>query len=259
HQWWGQQLLGANSQGTGTLHESLAQYSALMVMERELGRNAMPQVLNHEREWYLRGRAGERGAEPSLVRVERREYVYYHKGALAMYALRDMVGEAPLNLTLSRLLKQFAGGPPYATTYDLLSAFQAIVPAASVNDFAESFEQVVMFDAGLTEPVVTTQGSRKHHVRLDVTLRKTRTDSSGVEMVLPTDAWVDLAIYDDTATAPTIERRRITVSPMTLEFVRDRRPSRVVLDPFFKLLERNRDDNVQQLPVVGSSARSHRE
>ncbi|HKV12981.1 MAG TPA: ABC transporter permease subunit, partial [Thermoanaerobaculia bacterium] len=88
HQWWGQQLVGANVQGVGMLHETLAQYSALMVMENELGRQKMHRVLEYELDWYLRGRTGERGAEPPLALVERQEYVYYHKGALAMYALR---------------------------------------------------------------------------------------------------------------------------------------------------------------------------
>ncbi len=34
HQWWGHQVIGANVQGQTMLSESLAQYSALMVMER---------------------------------------------------------------------------------------------------------------------------------------------------------------------------------------------------------------------------------
>jgi hypothetical protein len=250
HQWWGHQLVGANSQGTGTLHETLAQYSALMVMEREVGRSAMPQVLNYEREWYLRGRGGERGAEPSLARVAREEYVYYHKGALAMYALRDMVGEAPLNRALSRLLTQFASAPPYATSDDLLYAIQSVVPTESTNDFTESFTRVVMTEAGLTEPVVIRQSSGRYELGVTFTMRKTRMDSSGVEKPSPLDTWVELAIYDDSTAPPTIERRRITASPTSWQFIRDRRPVRVVLDPFHKLLERNREDNEYRLPAV---------
>ena len=38
HQWWGHQVLGAAVQGESMLSESLAEYSALMVMERRYGR-----------------------------------------------------------------------------------------------------------------------------------------------------------------------------------------------------------------------------
>ena len=58
-------------------------------------------MLAYEHEWYLRGRGGERGMEPPLALAERQEYVYYHKGALAMHALRDAVGEERLNQALA--------------------------------------------------------------------------------------------------------------------------------------------------------------
>ena len=35
HQWWAHQVIGANVQGSTMIVESLAQYSALMVMEKE--------------------------------------------------------------------------------------------------------------------------------------------------------------------------------------------------------------------------------
>ena len=38
HQWWAHQVIGADCQGATMLSETLAQYSALMVMEKEYGR-----------------------------------------------------------------------------------------------------------------------------------------------------------------------------------------------------------------------------
>jgi ABC-2 type transport system permease protein len=38
HQWWAHQVWGANMEGATLLSETLAQYSALMVMEKEYGR-----------------------------------------------------------------------------------------------------------------------------------------------------------------------------------------------------------------------------
>jgi ABC-2 type transport system permease protein len=55
------------------------------------------EYLKYELDRYLRGRAGETRHEPPLSRVQREPYVWYQKGALVMYALRDYVGEEKLN------------------------------------------------------------------------------------------------------------------------------------------------------------------
>ncbi len=41
HQWWAHQECGANMQGSEMTVETFAQYSALMVMEHEYGRDIM--------------------------------------------------------------------------------------------------------------------------------------------------------------------------------------------------------------------------
>ena len=143
HQWWGQQLVAANARGAGMLHETLAQYSALMVAEREFGRQKLRRILEYERQWYRRGRAGERGEEPPLALVERQDYVYYHKGALAMYALREAAGEERINAALARYLARVAHqGPPYATAAGLLAELRLAMPADSAHLVEELFEKV---------------------------------------------------------------------------------------------------------------------
>jgi ABC-2 type transport system permease protein len=46
HQWWAHQVIGANVQGATLLSETFAQYSALMVMEKEFGRLKIIFLLN---------------------------------------------------------------------------------------------------------------------------------------------------------------------------------------------------------------------
>ena len=66
--------------------ESLAQYSALMVMEKEYGREHMRRFLKYELDRYLRGRGGELIEELPLMRVENQPYIHYRKGSLVFYA-----------------------------------------------------------------------------------------------------------------------------------------------------------------------------
>ncbi|MDO9194802.1 MAG: M1 family aminopeptidase, partial [Undibacterium sp.] len=126
HQWWGHQVIGAQVQGSTMLVESLAQYSALMVMEKEYGREKMRRFLRYELDRYLSSRGGEQIEEQPLYRVENQQYIHYRKGSLIFYRLRDEIGEEPLNRALKRYLqdKGFQNAP-YTTTKELLEYIRA--------------------------------------------------------------------------------------------------------------------------------------
>ena len=85
HQYWAHQVVGAEMQGATMLSETFAQYSALMVMEKEYGRDAMKKFLKYEMDDYLRDRGSERLKELPLMKVENQGYVHYNKGSLVMY------------------------------------------------------------------------------------------------------------------------------------------------------------------------------
>jgi ABC-2 type transport system permease protein len=265
HQWWAQQLVGANVQGVGMLHETLAQYSALMVMEHEFGLQGMQRVLGYEHQWYLRGRGGQRGVEAPLALVDGpdQDYVYYHKGALAMYALRDAVGEAELNQALKRYLSRFAlGGPPYSTTAELLEEIRQAVPEESEHLVEDLFETITTFDNEVAAATSTERADGTSLVRLEVEARKLRADGAGVEREIPIDDWIDIAVFgeseDGEGGGPVLflERRRISASPVVFEIVVDLRPARVAIDPYYKLIDRDRGDNVRAvLSAVATGGR----
>ena len=94
HQWWAHQVVGANMQGATLLSESLAQYSALMVMEKEYGRDMMRKFLRYEMDRYLRHRGRERLKERPLLTVESEQgYIHYRKASVVLYDLRETIGE----------------------------------------------------------------------------------------------------------------------------------------------------------------------
>jgi ABC-2 type transport system permease protein len=131
HQWWGHQIAAANVQGSTMLIESLAQYSALMVMEKEYGPHQMRRFLRYELDRYLSSRGGEAIEELPLYRVENQQYIHYRKGSLIFYRLRDEIGEAALNRALKRYLvdKGFQEAP-FTTSKELLDYIRAETPAA---------------------------------------------------------------------------------------------------------------------------------
>jgi aminopeptidase N len=88
HQWWAHQVIGPDQQGGTLLSETLAQYSALLVMERLYGKEQMRRFLKYELDRYLRSRGGEVVEELPLARVENQQYIHYQKGSLVLYWLK---------------------------------------------------------------------------------------------------------------------------------------------------------------------------
>ena len=111
HQWWAHQEMPANVQGAEFITESLAEYSALMVLKQKYGDAKMRRFLKYELDRYLLGRGTEQKQEQPLVRADGAAYVHYQKGALTLYALQDAIGEAAMTTRCRRSCKRwhFAG------------------------------------------------------------------------------------------------------------------------------------------------------
>src|ERR1051325_8085990 len=108
HQWWAHQVVGANMQGATLLSETMAQNSALMIMEREYGRDTMRKFMQYEMDNYLRSRGTELLKERPLLRVVSTQgYIHYRKGSVVMYYLREMIGEEAVNRALRKVLSQY--------------------------------------------------------------------------------------------------------------------------------------------------------
>lgn len=84
-------------EGRELLSETLAQYSAQMVMKKLRGEDYMRRYLQYELARYLEGRGYSAGEEPTLTRVNGQDHVTYRKGAMAMYLLQERLGEDRVN------------------------------------------------------------------------------------------------------------------------------------------------------------------
>ena len=96
----------------------MAQYSALMVMEKEYGRDMMRKFLRYEMDRYLSSRGRELQKERPLLTVEAEQgYIHYRKGSVVLYYMKEMIGEEAVNRALRRLVQQYAyAQPPYPTS-----------------------------------------------------------------------------------------------------------------------------------------------
>ena len=153
HQYWAHQVIGAEMQGETLTSETLAQYSALMVMKHLYGPDQIRRFLKYELDNYLRGRQTEVVEEVPLERVENQQYIHYRKGALVMYLLQQRLGEDAVDRALARFdAKWRFKGPPYLRSLDLIAEFrkEAKTPEqqALITDL---FEKITLYDLKVTD------------------------------------------------------------------------------------------------------------
>ena len=257
HQWWGHQVIPANTQGATMLVESLAEYSALTVMEHEYGSARAQKFLRYELDRYLRGRSTERKQEMPLMLVEGQPYIHYNKGSLAFYALRDYIGEDSLNAALRRFVhdKGFQS-PPYTNTVEFLQYLRAVTPDSLQYVIHDLFETITLYDNKATEATATRRPDGTFAVHLTFEARKLRADSLGNQTEIPIADYIDVGVFGprepgNALGKPLAVRKvHVTQSPMSVDFVVPERPVKAGIDPYNKLIDRAPEDNVRTVDVT---------
>ena len=256
HQWWAHQVVGADMQGATVIVETLAQYSALMVMEKEYGADYMRRFIKFEKDTYLASRGGELIEELPLLLTENQPYLHYRKGSVVMYTLRNEIGETNLNRALKNFLNRFAfKGAPFPTAQDLLDDIRACAPAESQALITDLFERITLYDLEVSDAQVEARDD-KQQTTITIEASKFIADGKGVESAAPLDQWVDIAllpeadpdIHDNVLPKPLVlERHRLVTGKNEVRMESTTRPVRVVVDPYLKLIDRKPDNNIKTL------------
>ena len=254
HQWWAHQLIGANVQGSNMMSETLAEYSALMLMQQKYGKDKMHRFLRNELDRYLRGRSGEVRHEPPLALVQREPYVWYQKGGQIMYTLADYIGEDKVNLALHNFLMQYryanadtALSVPYPDTRQLVAALRAQTPPELQYLIDDGFDSIVLYDNKADSAVVTPTDDHKFKVTLTVHARKVKADGNGNESPMALNDYIEIGVFKgkkDEEQPLYLEKKRLSQEQNTFEIIVDEMPTRAGIDPYNKLVDRIADDNM---------------
>ena len=257
HQWWAHQVIAADSQGATVLSESLAQYSALMVMEKEYGRQHMRQFLKYELDRYLAARGSERNEELPLYRVENQQYIHYQKGSLVFYRLRDEMGEDALNRAIRRFLdKHKYPKPPYPTTLDFLAKLRAEAKPAQQQLITDLFEKISFYDNRVVEATAKKRADGKYDVTLRLHADKRYADGQGKETPGKLDDWIEIGVFahgksgtDRDQRVLYLQRQHITTANPVITVTVDALPDEAGFDPYNKLIDRVSSDNRKKITL----------
>jgi len=265
HQWWAHQLVGGEVEGSNMMSETLAQYSAYMVMQHKYGKDYMHRVLKHFLDQYLRGRTAEVRHEPPLSQVQNEAYVWYQKGGQIMYTLADYIGEDKVDLALHNFLMQYryanadnqvdaadsahgarSADTRYPDTRMLVEALRAETPPDLQYLIDDGFNRVVLYDDKTISATSKQLPNGKYQVTLEVQARKAQVDSAGNEAAMPLDDYIEIGVFTgktDEEKPLYLEKQKFDKERSTVTVVVDQKPTRAGIDPYNKLIDRNSDDN----------------
>lgn len=251
HQWWAHQVIGANAQGSTVMSETMSQYSALMVMEKEFGKQAMRKFLKYEMKSYLQGRAKEGKKEVPLMLCENQQYIHYNKGSIIMYALKDYIGEDSLNAALRKYIRKVAyQEPPYTTALEFIECLKDATPDSLKYIINDMFETITLYENKVSKCSYSKNAEGKYVVKIDVESKKMKADSVGKMKDVAIADYIDIGIFGETTvgnekqeTELFLKKYKIDKNKMTIEIIVDKEPVSCGIDPYNKLVDRTPDNN----------------
>jgi ABC-type Na+ efflux pump permease subunit len=245
HQWWGHQVVSANVEGATMLDESLAQYSALMVMEKEFGHLQMRKFLKYALDGYLQGRSCETKKEKPLARVDYQPHIHYQKGTLVFYALKDYLGEEVVNRVLRDYIRDVGfQKPPFTRAIDLVERFREAAPDDLKYLIEDLFETITFYSNRTDSVHFKKNANGKYEVEICSNNRKLRADGFGLEQEIPMEAFIDVGIFDQKGDLQYLKKHRVVSGQNTFRVEVDQIPSKAGLDPLNKLIDRVPDGNL---------------
>jgi ABC-type transport system involved in multi-copper enzyme maturation permease subunit len=255
HQWWAHQAIGARVKGVTMLDESLAQYSALMVMKHLYGPTRMRKFLKYELDSYLRGRGGERVEEEPLALVENQPYIHYRKASVIFYALQDYIGEDKVNAALRTWLDKVRfQQPPYTDTRELIADLRAQAGPRYQYLITDFFDRITLFDDRMVTATAKKLPDGKYEVTMHVHAAKYYADGKGKETRAKIDIPIEIGVFAKAKDGEEQDEKPLYLAKYpvkdgdsTIVVTVDGEPYEAGIDPFNELVDRVSDDNRAQV------------
>ncbi len=253
HQWWAHQVIGANVKGAFLMSESFAEYSALRVMEKEYGKQAMRKFLKYELDQYLTGRAFDKRNEDVLRDCQGQQHIHYQKGAVIIYGISDLIGEQAMNNLLKSYVDKVAfQEPPYTTSYEFIAMLKAATPDSLHYAIVDGFEKITLYENRCKDVSYTKLPNGKYKVTVVVEAMKLYANAKGKKTQATINDYIDIAVFaKGKSDKEPIElfnvKHKLKSGFNTFEVIVDKEPYSAGIDPYIKLIDRNSDDNVRKV------------
>lgn len=253
HQWWAHQVMGAHVPGAGMILESLAQYSALMVMKHHTDSAKLQKYMGYEHHRYLQGRANLAEPEMPLSKTGLdQNYIQYGKGAVNMYALQYYIGEKNVNKALSNFIQRTRAQDKgeviyYPSSDELVQCFREVTPDSLQSFVTDLFDKMVLFENKTKVAQVRKEGNN-YVVDLEIEVKKLELDKKGKEQSVKPNDWIDVGVFATDKNGKEklvyLKKHKITAGQTKLSIKVNQKPTKAGVDPLNILMDKDATNNV---------------
>ncbi|PSL35046.1 ABC transporter permease/M1 family aminopeptidase [Chitinophaga ginsengisoli] len=247
HQWWANKLSPVFQPGAALLTETLAQYTEAMLIEHAFGKMFMRDYLGADNRLYF-SLSNTDEQELPLARTSRQPFVHYQKGSLAMYGVKEIVGEERMNKALHRLMDKHAYPGVKASADDLVNELCQDASESEIRLIKDWLEQVIVYALKVEVLSCKRQPNGQYKLLLNVHINKT--DRNNNRSLFP-DENIDIAVFDvpsgelDGHSTPIYSEKHHFSGAMThLNITVSKPPKTVAVDPYCYLPDANQADNL---------------
>lgn len=258
-QWWRFQTAPNSTVGSMIIPEGIPAYDAMVMNERKYGKANMRNIVLDPLWYYLFIRRHMNKPENVMLKADEASE-YSSKFSVAMYGLRQLIGEDTLDKALREFKDAYAfkRTGPFAGANNLYSILQKHTPDSLRYYLTDTWEKIALYDNKIISArVKPTSNKDEYQVQLKFNINKEWMDSKGnYKPALNMNDYIDIAVYGqdtrdkngrNTAHFSSIKRYGFTRGDHELTITVKGKPKAVAIDPMAYLIDRNPNDNWKDL------------
>ncbi|MBT3208283.1 MAG: hypothetical protein HOB05_15700 [Bacteroidetes bacterium] len=243
HQWLAHHIIAAETEGAQMLMESVTQFSSLKVIEDSFGKEKLKKFLRQEMNRYAMSRQNENFEEQPLATVwGHQSAIYYQKGIIVLNALNDYLGDDKLVKVTSDFINKYKfKGAPYATTAEYIDEIRKVTPDSLQYIVTDWMEKITFYDFEVKEATYERNEKLEYFMNLTLEANKTYSDGLGKATQAEMNDYVEIGVYNSKEKEIYLEKVKLNSDENKLRIKLGRKPSKVVIDPWYKLITKDVD------------------
>ncbi|MCC8425801.1 hypothetical protein [Mucilaginibacter sp. UR6-11] len=258
-QWWRFQVAPNSTVGSLVIPEGIANYDALVINEQKYGRGNLRNTIISPLGYYLFARRHMDELERPIIKANQ-SVEWGFKTGTVLYGLRELIGQQLIDQALLEFKNTYAfkSSGPFAGAPDLYRVLQKHTPDSLQYYLNDTWQKITLYDNKvLANHIKRTGRHNEYEISFKVRMAKTWLGSNGQEIpALNMNDYFDVGVYGDDAKAKDgriighiikQQRFRLTAGDHELKMIVNGKPKAVVLDPLAYQLDRNPNDNWQDI------------
>jgi ABC-2 type transport system permease protein len=258
-QWWRFQVAPNSTVGSLVIPEGLSNYDELVMSEHKYGKDNMRYIVLDNLWYYLFIRRHLNENEHPLIKADQ-WFLWGGKASVALYGLRDLIGEDSLNVALREFKKAytFKTDAPFPGANNLYQYLQKHAPDSLQYYLSDTWQKITLYDNSVIEASSMPAGKKNEYkVTFKLNVDKVWKDAKNNDIpAVNMNDYIDIGIFGKpvkdansrmVSNTLYLKKYKLKRGQQQLSIIVKGTPASVGIDPFSKLIDRNPNDNIKDL------------